>query len=398
MTHAPLNPLLTQALASPIMEAGGWVSANPPPPGRTLIDLSQAVPAGAPAAPIRQAIADAALNDPAAHLYCSVLGRDPLREAIADTWSQLYGGQVNAANVGVTAGCNQAFCAAILSLAGPGDEVILPTPWYFNHKMWLDMSGVTAVPLATNQDCLPDVDTAASLITDRTRAIALVSPNNPTGVEYPPQLLRDLLALTAEKGIALIVDETYRDYHSADGAPHDLFAQPNWMENFIHLYSFSKIMRLTGHRTGAVIASETRIAQIEKFLDTVTICPSQMGQIGALKGLETLAETQATERAVFDGRRTALQAEFAKGIGDWRLIASGAYFAYVEHPFDASSHDICQRLVADQSVLILPGVFFGPTRADGGDGFAEKTCRIAFANVDETGIAEMANRLRAFEG
>lgn len=348
--------------------------------------------------PIRQAIADAALNDPEAHLYCAVLGRDPLRKAIADTWSRLYGGQINASNVGVTAGCNQAFCAAMLSLAGPGDEVILPTPWYFNHKMWLDMSGVKAVPLATNQDCLPDVETAASLITDRTRAIALVSPNNPTGVEYPPELLRDLLALAADKGIALIVDETYRDYHTADGAPHDLFAQPNWAENFIHLYSFSKIMRLTGHRTGAVIASEARIAEIEKFLDTVTICPSQMGQIGALKGLETLGETQATEKAVFDGRRAALQAEFAKGVGDWRLIGSGAYFAYVEHPFDASSHDICQRLVADQSILILPGVFFGPTRAEGGDGFAEKTCRIAFANVDEPGIAEMAERLRSFRG
>lgn len=398
MTHAPLNPLLTRALASPIMEAGSWVSANPPPPGRPLIDLSQAVPAGAPAAPIRQAIADAALNDPRAHLYCAVLGRDPLRAAIAETWSHLYGGQINASNVGVTAGCNQAFCAAMLSLAGPGDEVILPTPWYFNHKMWLDMSGVKAVPLATNQDCLPDVETAASLITDRTRAIALVSPNNPTGVEYPPQLLRDLLAMAAERGIALIVDETYRDYHTAVGAPHDLFTQPDWAENFIHLYSFSKIMRLTGHRTGAVIASEARIAEIEKFLDTVTICPSQMGQIGALKGLETLADTQTAEKAVFDSRRAALQAEFAKGVGDWRLIGSGAYFAYVEHPFDASSHDICQRLVADQSILFLPGVFFGPTRAEGGDGFAEKTCRIAFANVDEAGIAEMAARMREFQG
>lgn len=398
MKQAPLNPNLARAIPSPIMEAGSWVDASPPPPGRTLIDLRQAVPAGPPSETIRQVMADAALNDPGSHLYGAVLGRDALREGIADAWREIYQGEIKAAQVGVTAGCNQAFCAAISSLAGAGDEVILPTPWYFNHKMWMDMAGIVAVPLATNQDNLPDVETAASLITDRTRAIALVSPNNPTGVEYPPKLLSELLVLAAEKGIALIVDETYRDYHSADGPPHDLFAQPNWPDNFIHLYSFSKIMRLTGHRIGAVIADEARIAEIEKFLDTMTICPSQIGQIGALKGLETLTETRAVERAVFDSRRAALQAEFAKGVGDWRLISSGAYFAYVEHPFDASSHTICQRLVADQSILILPGVFFGPTIAEGGDGTAEKTCRVAFANVDEAGIADMAERMRNFAG
>ena len=398
MKHAPLNPNLTRAIASPIMEAGSWLEAHPPPPDRKLIDLRQAVPAGPPSDEVRRAMAEAALNDPDAHLYGAVLGRDALREGVAKAWGDIYQGAIAASQVGVTAGCNQAFCAAILSLAAPGDEVILPTPWYFNHKMWLDMAGMKAVPLPTNQDNLPDVASAEALITDRTRAIAVVSPNNPTGVEYPPGLLDDLLALAAEKGIALIVDETYRDYHSADGPPHDLFRQANWPDNFIHLYSFSKIMRLTGHRIGAVIAHEDRIAEIEKFLDTMTICPSQIGQIGAITGLETLTETRARERAVFDSRRAALQAEFVRGVGDWRLVSSGAYFAYAEHPFDMDSREVCKRLVADQSILILPGVFFGPTRAEGGDGTAEKTCRIAFANVDEAGIAEMADRMRRFRG
>ena len=398
MTHAPINPNLARAIASPIMEAVGWLADNPPPAGRAAINLSQAVPAGPPSDAVRKAMADAALTDTSAHFYGAVLGRDALRDEIARAWRDIYAGDIAPAQVGVTAGCNQAFCAAILSLAGPGDEVILPTPWYFNHQMWLQMTGLKAVPLATNQDCLPDIDSAAALITDRTRAIVVVSPNNPTGVEYPPALLRDLLALARDRGIALIVDETYRDYHSADGPPHDLFAQPSWPENFIHLYSFSKIMRLTGHRIGAIIAHENRVAEIEKFLDTMTICPSQMGQIGALKGLETLEETRARERAIFNGRRAALQAEFAKGVGKWRLISSGAYFAYVEHPFDMTSREVCQRLVADQSVLILPGAFFGPSRAEGGDGTAEKTCRVAFANVDEAGIAELARRMRDFRG
>ncbi|MEM7270099.1 MAG: aminotransferase [Pseudomonadota bacterium] len=396
MTAAALNPRLTAALASPIMEAAGWAAAAAHPANRPLIDLSQAVPSGPPSLPIREALAAAAMEDPSAHLYCDVLGRRTLRDAIAAEWSGHYQGEITGDQIAVTAGCNQAFCAAISSLAGPGDDVILPSPWYFNHKMWLDMTGVACRPLPVGGDGLPDPERVAALVGERTRAIALVSPNNPMGVEYPADLLDALFDVAAAKGVALVIDETYRDYHSAEGSPHRLFQRSDWPQNLIHLYSFSKIMRLTGHRTGALIADEDRVAQIEKFLDTVTICPSQMGQIGALTGLEALAETRSAEKSVYANRLAALRAEFAAGVGEWRLIASGAYFAYVEHPFAAQSDEVCRRLVADQSVLILPGIFFGPDRSEGGDGFAERTCRIAFANVDEAGIAEMAQRLRAF--
>ena len=109
----------------------------------------------------------------------------------------------------------------------PGDEVLLPVPWYFNHAMWLSLSGIEAVPLPTGADLLPDPDQAAALITPRTRAIALVTPNNPGGVEYPPALLEAFAALAARHKIALIVDETYRDFHTRDGAPHTLFIAKN---------------------------------------------------------------------------------------------------------------------------------------------------------------------------
>ena len=394
---APLNPALLGAVPSPIMESKSWVQAAGRKGDPGFLDLSQAVPAGAPSIEIRRAMAEAALSDDTSgHLYGDVLGRAPLRAAIADQWSALYGGAIHADQVGVTAGANQAYCAAIASLAGAGDEVILPSPWYFNHKMWLDMNGIHAIPLACNQDGLPDPTEAARLFTPRTRAIALVTPNNPTGVEYPDALLAELMALAHSRGAALILDETYRDYRSGEGAPHSLFQQPGWDDTLIHLYSFSKIMRLTGHRIGAMIASARRVAEIEKFLDTVTICPNQLGQIGALKGLETLEETAKAERAVFASRRKALIDAFAANPGGWRLLGSGAYFAYAEHPHDAPSPEICRKLVEKAGLLFLPGTFFGPTRAEGGDGFAERTCRIAFANVDEAGIAEMARRLSAF--
>jgi aspartate/methionine/tyrosine aminotransferase len=176
------------------------------------------------------------------------------------------------------------------TIAGPGDAVILPLPYYFNHKMWLDMAGVATQLLPTGDDLMPDPGRAASLITPQTRAIVLVSPNNPGGVAYPPALIRAFFELARARGLALIVDETYRDYLDSDGAPHDLFADPDWDDTLVHLYSFSKAYRLTGHRVGALMASEARLAEVEKFLDTVAICPPQVGQIGALWGMRNLSD------------------------------------------------------------------------------------------------------------
>lgn len=218
-----------------------------------------------------------------------MLGRPALREAVARDWSAAYGGTIRPAQVAITQGCNQAFCAAIQTLAGPGDQVILPLPWYFNHKMWLDMQGIGAVGLHCGQGMIPDASEAERLITPRTRAIVLVSPNNPSGAEYPAETLRAFLDLARSRGLALILDETYRDFDSREGAPHDLFADPEWSDTLIHLYSFSKAYRLTGHRVGALITSESRMVEVEKFVDTVAICASQLGQIGALWGWRTCA-------------------------------------------------------------------------------------------------------------
>src|SRR5690606_30186882 len=188
-------------------------------------------------------------------------------------WSAAYGGAIDSEEVAITQGCNQAFCTAMSALAGAGDEVILPTPWYFNHKMWLDMMGVAAVPLATGPGLVPDADAAAALITPRTRAIVLVTPNNPGGAEYPAASLRAFFDHARDRGLALIVDETYRDFDSRSGAPHDLFTDPGWRGTLIHLYSFSKAFRLTGHRVGALVADRGFLAECEKFLDCVAICP-----------------------------------------------------------------------------------------------------------------------------
>jgi aspartate/methionine/tyrosine aminotransferase len=387
----PLTPSMAATEAPPVMEARRWLDGVVFPPERPLINVSQAAPMESPPEGLRRALADAALNDPAAHLYGPVLGLPALRAEIAAQWSGIYGGEIAPGEVAITQGCNQAFCAIMSTIAGSGDEVILPTPWYFNHKMWFDMQGIRTVPLSAGPGLIPDAGVAEALVSPRTRAIVLVTPNNPGGVEYPAETVRAFFELARRRGIALILDETYRDFDSRSGAPHDLFADPDWRGTLVHLYSFSKAFRLTGHRVGAIIADAARLAEVEKFLDTVAICPGQLGQIGALWGLRNLSQWVAGERAEILARRAALEAGFA-GLPGWRLMGCGAFFAYAEHPFDLASPVLAKRLVAEAGILLLPGTMFRP----GGDPAGAAELRIAFANIGVTGIGEMIDRLAAF--
>ncbi|MBT9384479.1 aminotransferase [Pseudooceanicola sp. CBS1P-1] len=378
--------------APPVMEARRWIAGVTFPPERPLINVSQAAPVAAPPPQMRAAMA-AFLEETETHLYGPDLGLPALRARIAADWSQAYGGQIGPEQVAVTAGCNQAFCAVMAALTTEGDEVILPTPWYFNHKMWLDISGVKAVPLGTGANLLPDPEEAAALITGRTRAIVLVSPNNPTGAEYPPELIAAFRDLARARGLKLVVDETYRDFHSRPGAPHDLFTDPDWADVLVHLYSFSKAYRLTGHRTGAIVASEALLAEVEKFHDAVVICAPTLGQRAALWGMENLSQWLAGERAEILARRAAiLSAKETLATKGWILHEAGAYFAYLTHPeTGTSSADLAPRLVRERGVLMLPGTMFMPE----GDPLGAAQMRVAFANLDVPGIQAFVERMTA---
>ena len=374
--------------APPIMEAQRWVTDKTWSDCQ-LINVSQAAPVEPPPKALIDHMAKIIYHEDT-HLYGPVLGLPALRSELASQWSRSYGGEIHSNQVGITSGCNQAFSATVAMLCGQDDEIILPTPFYFNHKMWLDMVGVRTITLACRGDMIPDPEEAAQLITEKTRAIVLVTPNNPCGVEYPADVVMKFYELAKERQIALIIDETYRDFHSQTGAPHNLFHKKCWADTLIQLYSFSKAYRLTGHRVGSVIASKTRITEIEKFLDTVSICPNQLGQKAALWGLQNLGEWLANERLEILTRRSLIEENFprlaAKG---WKLLGLGAYFAYFKHPFDISSDTLARHLVDAASILTLPGTMFVTDTDQSGEG----QLRIAFANIDAHRINLLFDRL-----
>ena len=381
-----LNPLLVATDAPPIPAAARWRAAYD---GRLgpLIDLAQAVPGSPPPDAFLERLGRAA-RDGATASYGPIVGDSVLREALAADVSAVYAASVGTADIAITAGCNQAFYVAMLALAGRGDAVILPTPWYFNHKMTLDMLGIAAVPLPCRAEAgfVPDVAEARALIGPATRAIVLVTPNNPTGATYPPAVIAAFAALAREAGIALVVDETYRDFlPKGAGRPHDLLADPGWRDNVVQLYSFSKSYAIPGHRLGALVAGADLLDQVTTALDCMTICPPRVAQEAVAWAVEGTRAWRAGVRDTINGR-AALFAELIGRTPGWSISAIGAYFAYVKHPFGGSAEAAAEHLTATIGILTLPGSFFGPGQDD--------HLRFAVANVSDAQLRSVGDRLR----
>ncbi|MBI1212826.1 MAG: aminotransferase [Alphaproteobacteria bacterium] len=386
-----VQPHLAAVDAPPIWEAQGWIAGRTFPAQKPLIDVCQAVP-GYPPADAQLDHMAAALRLPETHRYTEFGGIARLRDALAADINRSYasGGAVARENIFATAGCNQAFCLVASALAKAGDEIILPLPAYFNYTMWLQMTGVGVrhVPFRVEAHGVPDLSDIRAAITPRTKALVLISPNNPTGAIYAPNYLNAAFELCREAGIALVLDETYRDFLGCEGAPHALFQRGDWQDTLIHLYSFSKVFCLTGYRVGAIVADPKFLDEVGKEMDCVAICPPHIGQIGAAFGLEQLDEWRRVNSAKMSARLEAMRKAFVRGDLGYALVSSGAYFAYLKHPHAGrKSYDVAKRLAERQHVLALPGSIFGPDQDD--------YIRMAFANVEASAMDDIAARLAA---
>ena len=383
------NPLVETLAAPPIPSVFAWGDAYD---GRSgpMIDLSQAVPGYPPHPDMLRLLGEYAASR-AYTGYGPIEGEGVLRNAYAQHLSETYGAPLGAGNVHITAGCNQAFICAAMAVAGAGDAVLMTDPYYFNQETTLAMLGVTTrfAPCDPANGFLPDVAALAAAITPDVRAVALVSPNNPTGAVYPPDLLSGIYDLCAARGVWLILDETYRDFLPEGAArPHDLFGRAGWEDTLIGLYSFSKSFCIPGHRLGAITAGPTVVEQVAKIMDNLQICPPRSAQAAVATALPLLAGWRAENRREIARRVTALRTTMA-GVPAWRIGAVGAYFAFIGHPFgEAPSARVAEKLAREAGILCLPGSYFGARQ--------EGYLRFAFANADVDTIALLKERLGGF--
>ena len=370
-----------QAVQSPIIPiVGEWIRQCP-----GTISLGQGVVHYGPPAQAVVRIQDflAAQN----HKYQPVDGIPPLREALDSKLRNQNGIALDEhVALAVTAGGNMAFFNAVAAIADPGDEIILPTPYYFNHEMAIAMLSCRPVLAPTLDDYQLDVAAISDRITPRTRAIVTVSPNNPTGAVYSPESLVAVNELCRSHGLFHIHDEAY-EYFVFDGAEHFSPASlPNTAEHTISLFSLSKAYGFASWRIGYMVLPARLLTAIKKAQDTIVICPPVISQYAAIGALEAGREWCRERISRFDGVRAAVVAELA-AIKDFCFLptSQGALYFLLRIGSQLDPLTIAEQLIREHGVAVIPGNTFG----------IERGCylRMSFGGLDGDLVAEGTGRL-----
>lgn len=308
--------------------------------------------------------------DPDNHKYKLVQGSAPLLEAIARKLAHENGIAVDAAKtVMVTAGGNMAFVNALLAIADPGDEIILPAPYYFNHEMAVTMAGCVPVLVPTDARYQLDLAAIRAAVTNRTRAIVTVSPNNPTGAVYPEASLRAVNELCRERSCYHISDEAYEYFVYPPASPSGQTeavrhfspaSLPESADHTISLFSLSKAYGFASWRIGYQVMPRHLETPVKKIQDTILICApviSQYAAIGALEAgrgycREHLREIART-RELFLHELAPLRSFCTLPLTD------GAFYFLLKLDTALAPLSLVERLVREFGVAAIPGTAFG---------------------------------------
>jgi aspartate/methionine/tyrosine aminotransferase len=321
------------------------------------------------------------------HRYGPVEGLKPLVAAIEHKLrveNRIDVGPASA--VMVTAGGNQAFMNAVLAITDPGDEVILPTPYYFNHEMALVIAGAIAVGVPTTPEYQLDVAAIAQAITPRTRAVVTVSPNNPTGAVYAEADLRAISALCRDRGIFHIHDEAY-EYFVYGAASH---FSPGSIEGAseytISLYSLSKAYGMASWRIGYMVIPSALAEAVNKVQDTILICPPAVSQHAAIAALQVGRSFAASHVERLDTMRQTIYETLGRGDLPCEVASpDGAFYYLVRVHSTLDSMQLTERLIKEHRVATIPGSAFADA--------APCSIRISYGALDSTTIKEGLRRL-----
>jgi len=315
--------------------------------------------------------------------YTHWQGLVDLREALTRRLREAKDLSYEPDEIVVTVGGQEAILLTFLALLESGDEVIVPDPYYIAYERAIRLAGGTTVyaPTTIAHDFILQADTVAELIGLRTKALVIVSPNNPTGAVATRQALQDLAELAIEHDLIVISDEIYSQY-TYDGTKHTSIASlPGMRERTIVINGFSKTYAMTGWRLGYFAAPRDFVETLHPLRHTLNICAPAVSQHGALAALEGPQTFVRNQQATYSKRRELLM-NACDEMGLRYGFPGGGMYMWV----DISSTglgclEFSRRLLAERRVRVSPGTNFSK-----GDGF------VRFAYLAPTKELEEAMR------
>ena len=398
----PRVPARAANLTFPPFDVLNQKAANLRAAGHDVISLGQAVPGFGPP---RSAVdaARRALDDPETHRYSPDAGIFTLRELLCERLAAHRHITAQADDVIITAGGNQAFMLAAMTLIDPGDEVILAAPYFVNHEMTIRAIGAVPVEAPTSE---PDGFSArwSSIephLTSRTRAVVICSPSNPTGAVIGNAELTRIVRELSSRGVVVISDETYFHFlhddsrsgsaSSADGAgPPSAAAIDGWRENVIVVGTFSKSFGMTGWRVGYMLADRGVCREALKIQDAMIICAPTISQIAVEAAIRDdwnhafafRGELQDRRAALLDGIRAIPRLHWTP--------TCGGFFAFVKVAGCGDSAALARDILDRSHVVTIPGAAFGTA----GEGFL----RLSYGAASVEQLREACSRLSIYFG
>ncbi|KRC52006.1 aspartate aminotransferase [Leifsonia sp. Root227] len=341
--------------------------------GRPVISYA----AGEPDFVTPQNIVDAAVaavNDPRNYRYTPAAGLPELREAIAEKTRRDSGLEVPASRVVVTNGGKQAVYQAFATLLDPGDEVLVPTPYWTTYPEAIKLAGGVQVDVfaGADQGYLVTVDQLEAARTDRTKVLLFVSPSNPTGAVYSPEQVEEIGRWADENGLFVIADEIYQNL-TYDGvkAVSIVEAVPSLADRTILVNGVAKTYAMTGWRVGWMVGPSDIIAAAANLQSHLSSNVSNISQRAALEALTGTQEPEEQMRLAFDRRRRTIVAELNAIDGIVTPTPQGAFYVYPDVSgllgrtwggvTPTTSLELADLILEQAEVATVPGEAFGPS-------------------------------------
>ena len=346
MRNIPFTPIRKIFEAANLKEAAG----------EDIIHLELGRPDFDTPAHIKAAAAEA-LSNGRVH-YTSNYGIPELRQAIAEKFKADNGLDYNPDNeIIVTVGVTEGILMCMMALLNPGDEILIPTPSFPCYMRGAFMAGAepVSVPLPEANNFVPTADIFRERITEKTRILAINTPNNPTGAIFSREILEELAALAIEKDLIVISDEIY-EKNIYDGAKHfSIAALPGMKERTITLNGFSKSHSMTGWRLGYIGASAEMVAVLIRIRQYATVCPTSFAQWGAVAALNGPQQEVATMVAEFDRRRLMVVERLRQMPGISFVKPQGAFYVFVNiSRLGRPAQEVAYGLLDEARIALVP--------------------------------------------